>query len=101
MPMEIEKEMEVEGSIIKSIQRSQDSVKVLDYDYKKCNGCGICVDLCPVKALSLGPVIEIATGLDAPPVLIDLDKCVFCGMCAAFCPVDAYKMTANDRDYRE
>lgn len=101
MPMEIEKEMEVEGSTIRSIQRSEDSVKVLDYDYKKCNGCGICVALCPVNALQLGPVIEIATGLDAPPVLIDLDKCVFCGMCAAFCPVDAYRMTANDRDYKE
>ena len=96
MVMKIEKEMEVEGSIIKSIQRSEDSVKVLDYDYKKCNGCGICVALCPTEALSLGPVIEIATGLDAPPVLIDLEKCVFCGMCAAFCPVDAYRMTAND-----
>jgi len=101
MTMEIEKEMEVEGSHIKSIQKSEDSVKVLDYDYKKCNGCGICVSLCPTKALSLGPVIEIATGLDAPPVLIDLDLCAFCGMCAAFCPVDAYKMTANGKDYRE
>jgi 4Fe-4S ferredoxin len=101
MAMEIEKEMEVEGSHIKSIQRSLDSVKVLDYDYKKCNGCGICIALCPTQALSLGPIIEIATGLDAPPVLIDLDACVFCGMCAAFCPVDAYRMTANDKDYRE
>lgn len=101
MVMEIEKEMEVEGTHIKSIQRSEDSVKVLDYDYKKCNGCGICIALCPTKALQLGPVIEIATGLDAPPVLIDLDACVFCGMCAAFCPVDAYKMTANDKDYRD
>jgi len=101
MVMKIEKEMEVEGSVIKSIQRSEDSVRVLDYDYKKCNGCGICVALCPTRALALGPVIEIATGLDAPPVLIDLDACVFCGMCAAFCPVDAYRMTANGRDYRE
>jgi len=99
--MEIEKDMEVEGSHIKCTQITEESIKVLDYDYKKCNGCGICVDLCPSKALQLGPVIEIATGMDAPPVLIDLDACVFCGMCAAFCPVDAYKMTVNDEDYRE
>ncbi|HPJ30147.1 MAG TPA: 4Fe-4S binding protein [Methanothrix sp.] len=101
MAVDIEKEMEVEGSIIRSIQRSEESEKILDYDYKKCVGCGICVDLCPTKALSLGPVVEIATGLDAPPVLIDLDKCVFCGMCAAFCPVDALRMTRDGKDYRE
>ncbi|MHC1631738.1 MAG: 4Fe-4S binding protein [Methanotrichaceae archaeon] len=99
--MEIEKEMEVEGSHITCIQRSDESVKVLDYDYKKCNGCGICVGLCPKEALQLGPVIEIATGLDAPPVLIDVDACVFCGMCAAFCPVSAYEMRVDDKDFND
>ena len=99
--MELQKDMDVQGSHIICTQISDESVKVLDYDYKACNGCGICVDLCPTKALQLGPVIEIATGLDAPPVLIDLEACVFCGMCAAFCPVRAYKMTANDEDYQD
>lgn len=98
--MDVLKDMDVEGSIIKCTQISDESIKVLDYDYKKCNGCGICVTLCPTKALQLGPVIEIATGLDAPPVLIDLEACVFCGMCAAFCPVDAYKMTVGENDYK-
>jgi 4Fe-4S ferredoxin len=99
--MEIQKEMEVSGSHIVCTQITEDSLKVLDYDYKRCNGCGICVNLCPEKALELGPVVEIATGLDAPPVLIDLDACVFCGMCACFCPVNAYKMTSNGVDYME
>ncbi len=96
MPMEIEKEMEVEGSTIRSIQRSEESVKVLDYDYKKCNGCGICVALCPVNAPPARPRHRDRHRPRRSPVLIDLDKCVFCGMCAAFCPVDAYRMTAND-----
>ncbi|MBN1322975.1 MAG: 4Fe-4S binding protein [Methanotrichaceae archaeon] len=99
--MKLEKEMDVEGSHIRSIQRSEESTKILDYDYKRCNGCGICVDLCPTKALQKGPLIEIATGLDAPPVLIDLDECVFCGMCANFCPVKAYRFTVNDEDIQE
>jgi 4Fe-4S ferredoxin len=99
--MEIEKEMDVEGTHIKCIQTTEDSIKILDYDYKKCNGCGICVDLCPEKALQLGPIVEIATGLDAPPVLIDLEACVFCGMCACFCPVSAYEMTLNDKNYMD
>ena len=64
----------------------QEVEKRLEFDYKTCSGCGICIDICPTDALELGPIKEIATGLDAPPVLIDVEKCVFCGMCAAFCP---------------
>ncbi len=98
--LEIEKDMEVEGTHIRCRQRSGDITKILDYDYKRCNGCGICVSLCPAKALQLGPLLEIATGLDAPPVLIDLDACVFCGMCANFCPVNAYSFTINGNDIK-
>ena len=95
--MEIEKDMEVEGSEIRCIQRTAESEKVLDYDYKKCIGCSICIALCPKKALQEGPLKEIATGLDAPPVLIDLDACSFCGMCVNFCPVKALNMTVQEK----
>ncbi|HOT06503.1 MAG: Polyferredoxin protein MvhB [Methanosaeta sp. PtaB.Bin039] len=101
MVMPLDKEMEAEGTRIRSVQKSQDSTKVLDYDYKKCIGCGICVDLCPTRALQKGPLIEIATGLDAPPVLIDLDACAFCGMCANFCPVNAFSFRTNDLDIKD
>jgi 4Fe-4S ferredoxin len=99
--MEIEKEMTVEGSLIRCIQKTPESEKVLDYDYKRCIGCSICVDLCPKKALQEGPLLEIATGLDAPPVMIDLDACVFCGMCVNFCPVRAFEMTVEDKPIEE
>lgn len=94
--MEIEKEMEVEGSHIIAKQRTKTTEKVLDYDYKRCAGCSICIAICPKKALQEGPLQEIAKGLDAPPVLIDLDACVFCGMCANFCPLKAFKMTVEE-----
>ncbi len=95
--MEIEKDMEVEGSTIRCKQKTQGSEKTLDYDYKKCRGCSICVALCPKKALEEGPLKEIAKGMDAPPVLIDLDACVFCGMCANFCPLRAFRMTVEEK----
>ena len=95
--MEIEKDMEVEDSHIRAIQKTPQSDRVLDYDYKKCAGCSICVALCPKKALQEGPLKEIATGMDAPPVMIDLDSCVFCGMCANFCPVGAIRMTVREK----
>ena len=95
--MEIEKDMEVEGSHILTRQKTPESEKILDYDYKKCAGCSICVALCPKKALQEGPLQEIAKGLDAPPVLIDLDACVFCGMCVNFCPLRAFQMTVLEK----
>lgn len=95
--MEIEKEMVVEGSRIRCRQRTKESEKVLDYDYKRCKGCSICVALCPKKALSEGPLQEIAKGLDAPPVLIDVDACAFCGMCVNFCPLGAFSMTIEEK----
>ena len=81
--MEIEKEMDVEDTHILAKQKTKEREIVLDYDYRKCVGCSICVALCPKKALEEGPLLEIAKGLDAPPVLIDLDACAFCGMCAS------------------
>jgi 4Fe-4S ferredoxin len=95
--MEIEKDMEVEDYLIRCKQRTAETEKVLDYDYKKCAGCTICVVLCPKRALQVGPLKEIATGLDAPPILIDVDACVFCGMCVNFCPVQAFKMTVEEK----
>ncbi|MDK2825316.1 MAG: 4Fe-4S ferredoxin [Methanolobus sp.] len=89
----VEKDMDMDGSHFIYRQISSKSIKFLDFDYKRCVGCGICVDICPTKALELGPMQEISTGLDAPPVMMDLEKCTFCSMCANFCPVHAFKMT--------
>ena len=54
--MDIEKDMEVVDSHIRLKQKTAVSEKVLDYDYKKCIGCSICVALCPKKALEEGPL---------------------------------------------
>ena len=99
--LEVAVDSEVRDSHFLFTQRTGKSKKLLDYDYKRCNGCSICVDICPKKAIEPGPLIEIATGLDAPPVIVDHTKCSFCGMCAAFCPVKAFRMTVNDKDILE
>ncbi|MCZ7395869.1 MAG: 4Fe-4S binding protein [Candidatus Methanoperedens sp.] len=99
--LEVTLENEVKDTHFLFTQKTGKSKKLLDYDYKRCNGCGICFEVCPKKAIELGPVIEIATGLDAPPVIIDHTKCSFCGMCAAFCPVRAINMSVNEKDILE
>ena len=45
----------------------------------KCIGCGTCVDICPVQAISM--VDGVAH--------IDKEICISCGSCLGACPVSA------------
>ena len=44
-----------------------------------CAGCGTCVDICPVQAISM--VDGVAH--------IDKEICISCGSCVGACPVSA------------
>ncbi len=50
-------------------------------DRNECVGCGVCVEECPVDAISL--VDEIAE--------INMDECIRCGNCHEVCPQEAVK----------
>ncbi len=52
-------------------------------DKNKCIGCGTCVAICPVGAISFD-----ADG----KAKIDRNKCIHCGACEASCPVSAIKL---------
>jgi ferredoxin len=52
-----------------------------------CQGCGTCVEYCPVHAIAL--VDEVSR--------IDTAKCIGCGQCALQCPEDAVTMLPNER----
>ncbi|MEG1751720.1 MAG: 4Fe-4S binding protein [Clostridia bacterium] len=49
-------------------------------DKKKCIGCGACIEICPVGAISFS---------DDGTALINEKKCVKCGSCSVTCPVSA------------
>jgi len=55
---------------------------IRETDEGKCSGCGACVDVCPVDALTMGD--------DFP--IVDRDWCVGCGLCSAQCPTSAAKL---------
>ena len=84
-----------------TLKDSNGILKRLVYDYERCNGCGTCVNVCPTQALELGPIQEIATGLDAPPITWNIEKCTFCGMCVAFCPLRAVKIESETSELSE
>ncbi|MBQ9792006.1 MAG: 4Fe-4S binding protein [Clostridia bacterium] len=48
-------------------------------DSKVCVGCGTCVGVCPVGAISMEDGVA----------KIDNEVCIKCGACAASCPVGA------------
>lgn len=51
-------------------------------DIEKCTGCGDCVEVCPLEAISLN---------DGKAV-IDEDTCTECGLCVDECPNDAISL---------
>ncbi len=71
------------AGILSSDELSHDPT-VIEVDENKCNGCGICVNVCPYEALELNEekgVVEVNEVL-----------CEGCGTCSAACPSGATQL---------
>ena len=61
---------------------------------ESCNGCGKCVNVCPVEAMSLisandphRPKMKLAR--------LEQDLCLGCGLCVRSCPKDSIHLEAR------
>ena len=63
--------------------RYLDDVVTLQLDVDVCNGCGMCVTVCPHTVFSIK---------DKKAIIADRNTCIECGACAINCPVNAIKV---------
>jgi len=63
-------------------QEGKTRTMVAKVDAEKCTGCGICVDICPVEAISLENGMAV----------VDERTCTACGLCVNECPNEAISM---------
>ncbi len=65
--------------------------KWFEFDFEKCNLCGLCVKYCPVNNLSIQET-------DEKPLINYGSECVFCMRCFNSCPQDAIIVMKRTRD---
>jgi NAD-dependent dihydropyrimidine dehydrogenase PreA subunit len=68
--------------VIRGEQMKGKQIMAVKINKEKCTGCGICVDICPVEAISM----------EDDKAKIDTEKCVDCGQCVEQCPNEAISM---------
>ena len=78
------------GNTIQRVKRSEWPKPF--FDIEKCNGCAICLDVCPTDCIALG--VPGVRDPHAYPELVDPKACIGCGHCDQECPVDAIEMAA-------
>ncbi len=66
-------------------------------DAAKCAGCSRCARACPVGAIAMEPVREVASRKSALAPRLDEERCIGCGVCAGACKKGALAMARGGR----
>ncbi len=78
----IEDHLEAIGARIAQLKHApQGATVVAVVDPERCVGCGVCEEVCPTGAISVGQIAGV-----------DRTKCTGCGRCVAECPRGALRL---------
>ena len=66
-------------------RRQKNHMAKLLIQTENCKGCGLCIDACPKKILSLDSMAINQKG-HTPARMTDESRCTGCGACAIMCP---------------
>lgn len=55
------------------------------FNEDRCKGCGLCVDACPKKIVTMAADRINSKGFH-PATVVEMDKCIGCAFCATMCP---------------
>jgi len=62
---------------------------------ERCKACGLCISVCPQKAISYNQKKFNDKGVK--PAVVDKEKCIGCGQCYLICPDIAIEMVEEDK----
>jgi len=63
--------------------RYLEDIVTLQLNAEACNGCGMCVIVCPHEVFKID---------DSKAVIVNRNACIECGACAINCPVNAVRV---------
>jgi len=63
------------------VRYQEEDYSWLSFDHKKCNRCGICVEMCPMDVIRFGE--------QGYPYMRYRDDCWYCDACVFLCPRQA------------
>ena len=66
-------------------------------DSASCHGCGKCVTVCPVDAMTLVSAHDPSRPRGGRAAKLDADACLGCGVCVRSCPRDAIRLHAREK----
>jgi len=69
---------------------SENKKRKISYFPELCKSCGLCVEVCPQKAIKFSKEEIGHTG--NPAIEFDVDKCIACKQCENICPDCAIKI---------
>jgi ferredoxin len=64
-------------------------------DAATCTGCGQCVNVCPVEAMTLVSAHD-PTNPRKKKAVVNMDVCLGCGVCARVCPADSISLASRE-----